>query len=54
MVLGGRHLEYLPESYAGYCNSKRPHRELGNVPIGVGKPPPPEETRTKDGVACDM
>jgi putative transposase len=54
MVLGERHLEYLLDSYASYYNSKRPHRGLGNVPIGVGKPPPPEETRTKDGVACDM
>ena len=54
MVLGERHLEYLLESYVSYYNSKRPHRGLGNVPIGVGKPPPPEETRTKDGVACDV
>jgi transposase InsO family protein len=54
MVLGERHLEYLLESYVSYYNSKRPHRGLGNIPIGVGKPPPPEETRTKEGVACDM
>ncbi|MHC4253558.1 MAG: integrase core domain-containing protein [Planctomycetota bacterium] len=54
MVLGERHLEHVLESYVSYYNSKRPHRGLGNVPIGVGKPPPPEDTRTQDGVACDM
>ena len=34
--------------------TRRPHRGLGNVPIGVGTPPPPGETKTKEGVACDM
>lgn len=54
MVLGERHLEYLAHSYVSYYNSKRPHRGIGNVPIGVGVPPPPEKTETREGVACDM
>jgi hypothetical protein len=44
----------VPQVFPDYYNSRRPHRGLGNVPIGLGKPPPPEETRTKDGVACDV
>lgn len=53
MVLGERHLQHIIDTYVRYYNSHRPHRGLGNVPVRIGVPPPPEATETKDGVACD-
>ena len=54
MVLGERHLEHLTSTYLSYYNSKRPHRGLGNVPVGIGNMPKPERTCVKEGVACDQ
>jgi putative transposase len=53
MVLGERHLEHLVSGYVSYYNTKRPHRGLGNVPVGIGKMSEPDDTSVKDGIACD-
>ncbi|XHR31019.1 MAG: integrase core domain-containing protein [Chthoniobacteraceae bacterium] len=42
VVFGERHLEYLIREYEDYYNTVRPHQGLGNKPISVVVPPPPD------------
>jgi putative transposase len=52
LPLSVRHLEYIVNVFISYYNSRRAHRGLGNVPIGIGEPPKPEKVTRKKGVVC--
>jgi putative transposase len=53
IIFGQRHFEYLVTTYVAYYNSVRCHSGIGNVPIAMGKPPPPDEVEERDGVMCE-
>jgi putative transposase len=55
IVFGERHLRYLLSEYLAHYNGalggERPHQGIGNVPLALVLPPPPETASTK-GVVC--
>ena len=53
VLFGEGHLRHIVDSYVSYHNPVRPHQGLGNVPVGQGPPPDPEEVGERDGIVCE-